>query len=71
MLLELCLLDIIKCLAQPGLPEEKLPEENPVKEEVSQKPEENNGNFWPEILQEVKKAKISLYAFCKRLTLEK
>lgn len=62
-LLELCLLDIIKCLAQPGLPEEKLPEENPVKEEVSQKPEENNGNFWPEILQEVKKAKISLYAF--------
>jgi len=33
-LLELCLLDIIKCLAQPGLPEEKLPEENPVKEKL-------------------------------------
>jgi len=57
-LLELCLLDIIKCLAQP-----ELPEENPVQEEVIQKPEGTNGNFWPEILQEVKKAKISLYAF--------
>jgi len=57
-LLELCLLDIIEYLVQP-----ELSEENPVKEEVSQKSEENNGNFWPEILQEVKKAKISLYAF--------
>ncbi|MBP9015268.1 MAG: DNA polymerase III subunit gamma/tau [Candidatus Atribacteria bacterium] len=57
-LLELCLLDIIKYLAKSGLPEE-----NPVKEEIIQKVEENNGSFWPEILQEVKKAKISLYAF--------